>query len=386
MRTQVIVLVAGGMLASACSSTQPDASSPDAGRIDGGNPSGSLPSAVLRDTDTGATYDILGRGVEDPDDRLPSLVGYNQFWFAWSVFHDGSAIFNRDQPVQSGPIEADGECAVPCEELQHGCPGKDCIPALDSPRMVAPDSSEAAYLTDSDWVVGVVVEDEARAYPHNILWWHEIVNDEVAGVPIAITHCPLTFSTLAHDPLRFVDGKRARLGVSGLLFNSNLVFYDATDDTLYSQLLGVGTRGPSRGVEAPRVPMYEMSWAAWSRLFPSTTVLSDRTGFARDYTRYPYGSYFTNHDDTFGPTNPKPDPIYPAKSITFGVQVDGQDKAYVHDELAAWLRSERGADTPLTGVVNDELGGRPIAVVFDLDAGYVHAFDRSGRGPLEVVR
>jgi Protein of unknown function (DUF3179) len=122
---------------------------------------------------------------------------------------------------------------------------------------------ELAELQDSDWVVGVFAQDEARAHPHNVLWWHEIVNDEIAGIPIAITHCPLTFSTLAHDPLQFLEGHRARLGVSGLLFNSNLVFYDATDDTLYSQLLGIGTKGPSLNAEAPRVPVYEMSWAAW---------------------------------------------------------------------------------------------------------------------------
>ncbi len=255
------------------------------------NPSGRITDLRLRDVDSGAEYDALGRG----DSSLTPLPGYNQFWFAWSVFNDGSEIFNREESVKTAPLVSTEECAVPCGEIRPGCPAKDCIPALTRPEQVGADSKEAAYLSESSFVVGVAVGADVRAYPHNILWWHEIVNDEVGGVPLALTHCPLTFSSIAHDPTAFIPGQTVELGVSGQLYNANLVFYNRAADTWFSQLLGVGTRGAALGKIAPRVHSWEMTWAAWKSMHPETTVLSEQTGHARNYQSYPYGSYFSDH-------------------------------------------------------------------------------------------
>lgn len=334
------------------------------------DPSGGIAGFRLNATGGSAQYDAVGRPLgraAGTAARLAPVEGYNQFWFAWSVFHDGSAVFNRDKPVRTAPIAGSGMCAVPCDEILAGCPGRDCIPALTKPPHEDASGSGHGYLADSSLVVGVDIGGEARAYPHPILWWHEVVNDVVGGSNVAVTHCPLTFSSIGHDRDRFVIGRSVELGVSGLLYNSNLVFYDRADESYFSQLLGVGTEGPALGKPAPRVPVFEMTWGAWRALYPNTTVLSSSTGYARDYTSYPYGGYATDNGDTFGTTHPAPDPMYPNKAVTYGVTINGQSKAYVHNELAAWASSHRG-------VVNDSVGGQRIAVVFDLDAQYVQAF------------
>ena len=357
-------------------------------------PAGGIAAMVLRDVETSETFDAVGRPTGDGAESLVPVAGFNQFWFAWSVWNDGSEIFEHAAPNTTAPLQAEAECAVPCDEIVLGCPGTDCIPALTTEELqtskstgtaiqVDPADPGASYLSDNSFVVGVAIGGDARAYPHNVFWWHEIVNDVVGGTPLSITHCPLTFSSVGHDPAAFVTGQTAELGVSGRLYNSNLVFYNRTDDTWFNQLLGVGTKGAQLNEAAPRVHVWEMTWAAWRALHPDTTVLSQETGHARNYERYPYSSYFVDHADTFRPTNPSPDPAVPNKAITYGVRVGGGAKAYVHDDLAAWAAS-RGQSAPV-GVVNDTVGSAKIAVVFDIDAGYVQAFERTGRGDLELV-
>ena len=119
-------------------------------------------------------------------------------------------------------------------------------------------------------------------------------------------------------------------------------------------------------------------------MHPNTTLLSDQTGHARDYERYPYGDYFVDDADTFAPTTPPPDGRYPNKTLTYGVRLDGEAKAYPYPELARFAEQIRGASAPPVGLVMDDVGGHRIAVVFDLDAGYVQAFDRTGLPDLEL--
>ncbi len=375
MRMESAVAMATACLALGCTDRHDRAGVPQRG-------AGHVDQIQLIEAGGGARFDALGRSLSGGQALTP-VAGYNQFWFAWSVFNHGSAIFGGGT-VATAPLEGDGECAVPCEQIRAGCPGKDCIPALTAPSQVSPGQAGSAYITEGSWVVGVAIGGEARAYPHNILWWHEIVNDVVGGVPIAVTHCPLTFSTLGHDPTGFVAGQTVELGVSGKLFNSNLVFYNRTDDTYFSQLLGVGTKGAALGDQAPRAHVFEMSWGAWRRMHPNTTLLSDQTGHARDYERYPYGDYFVDDADTFAPTTPPPDGRYPNKTLTYGVRLDGEAKAYPYPELARFAEQIRGASAPPVGLVMDDVGGHRIAVVFDLDAGYVQAFDRTGLPDLEL--
>jgi hypothetical protein len=180
-------------------------------------------------------------------------------------------------------------CSIPTSELHHGGTGKDGIPALSNPPLVRAGQAEAAYLRDDDRIVGVVVGGEAIAIPLNILWWHEVVNLEAGGRRFAVTHCPLTGSSLAFDrePLGGVE-----LGVSGLLYRSNLIMYDRSDDeSLWPQMLRGAACGSQSGTGLVMLPVLEATWAGWRVLYPGTRVVGSNTGVDRNYRVYPYGEY-----------------------------------------------------------------------------------------------
>jgi hypothetical protein len=180
-----------------------------------------------------------------------------------------------------------------CNELQVGLisgASKDGIPSLTDPEMVPVDHHRANYLLSTDRVIGLQVDGEYLAFPHNILWWHEIINLNKLG--LAITYCPLTGSSMVFKR-DAADG--AEFGVSGFLFQNNLVMYDrarnGTTETLWPQMLGGARCGPGEGQDLGMVPALEIEWADWVALHPDTRVVGDDTGHSRDYRRYPYGDY-----------------------------------------------------------------------------------------------
>jgi hypothetical protein len=318
--------------------------------------------------------------ADDASADLASVPGHNAFWFAWSVFHPGTEVWESDTIAEAAILEdPSGECTIPCGEIFSGCSGRDCIPPLDSPTMVPVGDAALSYLNDDDIVLGVLTADGPRAYPHNILWWHEVANEEIAGEAFAITLCPLTGSGLRFDRRSFVDGQTVRLGVSGLLYNSNLIMWDRETESIWSQMRLEALSGPQMGSPSPMLPVLEMTWLAWRTLHPATLALSSATGFSRDYRSYPYVrgglDYRTNDNDTFSSTRPPPDDQFENKDMVFGVSVNGSVKGYV------WKRLQErvGADQ---GVITDEVGGTPIAIVFHLPSRYVHAFERTVGGGL----
>ena len=180
-----------------------------------------------------------------------------------------------------------------CQELQAGLISgavKDGIPALTDPTLVAVGDDKADYLLGTDRVIGLEVAGEYIAIPHNILWWHEIVN--LNDVGLAVTYCPLTGSSMVFDR---GAAEGAEFGTSGLLFNNNLVMYDRSADgvveSLWPQMLAGGRCGPGEGRDLEMVPALEIEWEDWVALHPDTRVVSRDTGFPRIYTRYPYGDY-----------------------------------------------------------------------------------------------
>jgi hypothetical protein len=128
-------------------------------------------------------------------------------------------------------------------------------------------------------------ERRARAYPQRILVWHEIVNDTIGGLNLAVTYCPLTGTAIA-----FERGD-TEFGVSGRLVNSNLIMYDRDTDTWFPQVLAIGIQGPHTGSALVERPMVWTTWQRWRAAHPETAVLSTETGFARNYNRDPYGAY-----------------------------------------------------------------------------------------------
>jgi len=174
------------------------------------------------------------------------------------------------------------------ELLLSGGPGKDGIPAIDSPQFSdARDADD--YLKAQDIVFGVYHQGEAKAYPQRIMVWHEIVNDSLGGEPVSITYCPLTATAIG-----FKRGTTS-LGVSGKLLNSNVVMYDRASDSYWSQIAAVAFEGPLKGQSLDEIQVTWTTWARWKERHPQTQVLTERTGYMRNYNRDPYGGYSPQH-------------------------------------------------------------------------------------------
>jgi hypothetical protein len=191
--------------------------------------------------------------------------------------------------VGGGPSQPVDRCSINESELRSGGIPQDGFPALTDPAFVH--GGAVDYLESNDRVIGLEVAGVFYAVPHNILWWHEIVNLNFDGLQLALTYCPLTGSSMAFD--RSAVGG-AEFGVSGLLYRNNLVMYDRRrNQSLWPQMNRAGGCGPASGTNLAMYPVIEMSWAGWRTLFPEGRVVSDQTGFNRTYTTggYPYGDY-----------------------------------------------------------------------------------------------
>lgn len=176
---------------------------------------------------------------------------------------------------------------IPIEEIYSGGPAKDGIPELTKPEFIT--AEQARYLHPEDRVLGIYLNGEAKAYPLRILNWHEIVNDIVGGKAIIITSCPLTGSGLAYDAL--FNNRRVIFGVSGNLYNSNVLLYDRDTESLWSQLKMEAVTGKMTGTKLKPSPLFNTTWKGWKNRFPNTKVLSLNTGYIRDYTKDPYQRY-----------------------------------------------------------------------------------------------
>jgi hypothetical protein len=245
---------------------------------------------------------------------------------------------------------------LPLDQLHSVLPA-DAIPAITDPEMVRGDQVD--FLSESDPVFGVVINGEARAYPHNIGWWHEIVNDRVGGHPVSVTFCPLTGTGLFFDG-ETASGGRLELGVSGLLYNSNLVMFDRDDQSLYPQIYAASVSDVARGQTLTLMPVVETTWSAWKRLYPNTLVIANGPYGQSHYWQYPYGDYRTDNNDFLFSIRPSLSwnrngfsTRIPSKDRVLGLRIDADTRAYPYAQM--------GNQT----VVNDILGGHEIAVVYD---------------------
>jgi len=197
-----------------------------------------------------------------------------------------------------------------------------------------------------------------------IMNWHEIVNDRVAGEHVAITYCPLCGTGVAfraddHDrPLTF--------GVSGLLYNSDMLLYDRETESLWSQIMKQAISGPMTGHRLEVLPLTHTTWRAWRRAHPRTDVLSTDTGYRRDYARSPYGGYETERGLYF-PVSAKSGRYHPKERV-LGVEIGGVYKAYPFAELSK-----------TDGDLRDRVGGEDIVIRFDWANDSASAFDAKGQ-------
>ena len=204
---------------------------------------------------------------------------------------------------------------VPRNEIRAGGPPKDGIPAITDPEIVTAES--ASFLTAQSRVIGTTIGKDSRAWPIAVLNYHEIINDTLGGIPIAVTYCPLCDSAAIFDR-RTKDGVR-EFGVSGLLYNSNVLMYEraAGEQSLFSQVQGHGVSGPGAKQPLKTLPVELTTWQDWRARHPNTTVASLQTGHQRDYTRNPYGDYFSTPNLMF-PVQKKSDRL-PQKQRVLGL-------------------------------------------------------------------
>lgn len=264
---------------------------------------------------------------------------------------------------------AAGQCLIPENLIVSGGPGKDGIPALTNPEVVLASAGDS-FLVPDDLILGVVVNGEARAYPHGILWWHEITNDVLGGRPIVVSFCPLTGSGLVYDAA--INGQLHNFGVSGLLFDNNLLLFDRTTDSLWSQMGVQSICGSLQGTRLSLLPLVQSTWAAWKAMHPDTTVVSFNTGFSRDYTRYPYGDYDLVDNTTLLFPQSTVDPRLPMKETVLGITHDGVARAYSMSRMST-VASRL--------VINDDVNGLPVLVAFDAGSSLAVAFERRLQQP-----
>jgi hypothetical protein len=236
--------------------------------------------------------------------------------------------------------------SVDLGEILPGGPPKDGIPAIDRPRFV--DALEArAWLRPEEPVIALRLDGEARAYPLQILMFHEIANDDIAGRPVAVTFCPLCNASIVFD--RRVGERVLDFGTTGQLRHSDLVMYDRQTESWWQQFTGEAIVGAYTGARLARLPAEIVSFEDFRRAHPRARVLSRDTGFARPYGRNPYVGYDDIKQSPFL-LQSSPDPRLPPMERVLSLSAGGGHRLYPLSML------ERHP------VANRELGGVPYVV------------------------
>ncbi len=234
------------------------------------------------------------------------------------------------------------------DKIISGGPPKDGIPSIDDPKFVSVEEADQ-WIQDNELVLALVYKDVKRVYPLQIMVWHEVVNDNIAGDPILITYCPLCGSGIAYE--RKIEGETVEFGTSGKLFNSNLVMYDRKTDTYWQQIDGKAIVGELTGMELKEISVDTVVWRDWKKAHPDSEVLSQDTGFNRAYGRDPYGSYYEDSFLIF-PVEGRDDRVHP-KTVVFGIEIDGKFKAYGEEDLKK------------AGAIEDEFSGIKLKIERD---------------------
>jgi hypothetical protein len=253
--------------------------------------------------------------------------------------------------------------AVPYSEILSGGPPKDGIPGIDEPRFVSVEEADE-WLEPREPVVLLQIGDDARAYPIQILMWHEIVNDAVGGTPLTVTFCPLCNTAIAFD--RRLDGQVLDFGTTGRLRYSNMIMYDRQTESWWQQGTGEAIAGKLTGRRLELLPAVVVSWADFRSAHPLGGVLSRETGHSRAYGRNPYTGYDDPEQRPFLYQGPEtPGALRPMARV-LAVELNGESVAYPYEVLQR------------TRVINDSVGGLPVVVFWGpgtasaLDTSRVH--------------
>tara|TARA_B100000959_G_scaffold278369_1_gene336592 strand:+ start:1363 stop:2517 length:1155 start_codon:yes stop_codon:yes gene_type:complete len=248
-------------------------------------------------------------------------------------------------------------------EILSGGPPKDGIPSIDKPSFVSfPNANE--WLKPNEPVVAIEINGNAKAYPIQIIIWHEIVNDEIKGIPLTVTFCPLCNSSIVFDRRLEFKGKSFLFdfGTTGKLRNSDLVMYDRQTETWWQQFVGTGIVGELTGAKLKVLPSFIISYANFKESYPNGKVLSKKTGHLRSYGKNPYVGYDDINNTPFLLQN-APDNRLPPMERIINVSLNGINKIYPFSTI----QKEK--------VVHDKIGKTDL-VIFHLP-GTSSALDKS---------
>ena len=308
-------------------------------------------------------YALRYLGPEDRQEIVRTLrkitgnrrIGDNWFeWMLWQERHPEiqpfagfalfqSALFGEIDPEFKRFLYLDVAYEIRLEEIVWGGVGKDGIPALNSPRFLPADAGN--YLNDDDLVFGVKINGDARAYPYRIMDWHEMANDTVGGVSVALAYCTLCGSAILYRTDR-ENQSPFIFGSSGFLYRSNKLMYDQQTHSLWNQFTGRPVVGEltGSGIELEVLPVATTTWADWRARHPDTRVLDVETGYERQYKPgEPYGSYFASPRLMF-PANSENDQLK-VKDEVFGLLHQWCRKSLAARQLSrrqSHQRSDRG--------------------------------------------
>jgi len=211
-------------------------------------------------------------------------------------------------------------------------------------------------------ILGVHHNGISKAFPINIMNWHEIVNDHFSNQAVSVTFCPLCGTGVAY----IIPANSDNFGVSGLLYNSDVLLYDRKTESLWSQIRAKAISGPLVGQKLTRIPMSHTSWRDWRQQHPETLVLSGNTGFKRNHHRNPYGSYIDSKDIYF-PVNHHSPRFHP-KARVIGIEIDGHSKTYPFSALAQTNDN-----------INDKIGIHNINIRYNDDHQSGTIYDENGK-------
>jgi hypothetical protein len=302
-------------------------------------------------------------------------------WFDWMLWLEkhpevvpdpGYAALMRDLYLRIDPnfdaflqpeYLARDKARIRLEEIVWGGVLKDGIPSLDNPKLIS--ATEADYMRDDDLVFGVSINGDARAYPLRIMGWHEMFNEVIGGVPVALAYCTLCGSGILFETQVRGRAKPMVFGSSGFLYRSNKLMYDRGTSTLWNQFTGqpVVGRLASSGIVLKQRPVVITDWASWAKSNPETRILSLDTGFQRNYgSGVVYQDYFASPDLMFPAVSDQSK--HRQKDYVFGIRAFGGAKAWPVDVFRKHP------------VINDAVAGSPVVLIGDAATRTVRAFER----------
>lgn len=264
---------------------------------------------------------VSGQRLGEQLTIVNATMGY---YFAFEAFYPGVDIYLGSDVNAPSNSSGNDQWLIDPDHV-FAASGFNSIKSVDNPQFLIYREREYLnspfYVSDNNRVLIVKIGEEIRAYPHNILNWHEIVNDQIDGVNIAVNFCPLTGTGYCWNR------GNSTYGVSGMLYNNNLILYDRDTESLWSQIIGQSVFGEQIETYVSKISVFETSFRTAKAMFGALKIVTKDTGWPQDYLENPYEQYIAAQDFLLFPTTYQ-DNRLPIKKRVFGVEINGKCRVY----------------------------------------------------------